>query len=80
MRGSHTSSRAVRIKAAELAAQCMSGVTPEKGYGGQMMSLLVLFETYIIKGCDATENEMKLLSHKVRGAKRNLRVVAGGKL
>lgn len=71
-----------RIKACELAAQCMQGLCgPETGMGARLMSLTVFFETYISRGADATETAMKMLTHNVRGAKRkNWRVIAGGGL
>ena len=74
------SRRADRVKACELAAQCLQGQCgPEIGVGGRMMSLVVFFETYIAEGCDATEAKMRLLTHNVRGNRRkNWRVVAGG--
>jgi len=74
------SRRADRVKACELAAICMQGHGTELG-GSKLMSLVVFFETYISRGADATENEMKMLTHGVRGVKRkNWRVIAGGQM
>ena len=75
-----TSHRTTRIKACELAAQCLQGqCDPQVGIGSRLMSLVVFFETYISTGADATEQSMKMLTHGVRGAKRkNWRVIAGG--
>lgn len=74
------SGRTTRVKACELAAQCMQGqCDPSIGVGSRLMSLVVFFEVYIAEGADECERRMKLLSRDVRGAKRkNWRVIAGG--
>lgn len=72
------SGRATRVKAAELAAQCLGA---EMAAGGataaRLMSLVIFFELYIDRGADATEEAMRLLKPRRRG---KLQVVAGGNL
>jgi len=72
------SRRSTRIKAAELAAQCLGSELAAGGAtAGRLMALVVFFETYIDQGTDATEGAMKLLSGR---RKANLKVIAGGNL
>ena len=72
------STKATRVKACELAAQCIAGqfVTGDIS-ASKLMSLCVFFENYIDIGAEKTEEAMHLLRpRKVK----NLKVVAGGKL
>lgn len=72
------SRRATRIKAAELAAQCLGGEIAAGGaVAGRLMALVVFFEIYIDHGSDYTEKSMKLLSGRT---KKKLRIIAGGNL
>lgn len=72
------SRRATRIKAAELATQCLgSEVAAGGATAGRLMALVIFFEMYIDHGADATEKAMHLLSPRGRA---NLKVVAGGNL
>jgi len=72
------SRRSTRIKAAELAAQCLGAELAAGGAAaGRLMALVVFFETYIDQGTDATDKAMKLLSGR---RKANLKVIAGGNL
>ena len=70
-------SRSTRVKACELAAQCVQGqfVSGEMN-AAKLMSLCIFFESYIDKGADATDADMRLLS---RRRVKQLKVVAGGK-
>jgi hypothetical protein len=68
--------RATRIKAAELAAQCLQG-EGDSPIGAKLLSLCIFFETYINEGADATENAMRLISRRKVG---KLKVVTGGRL
>ena len=45
----------IRIKAAELAAQCVQGQVADGLVAGRLMSLVVFFETYLSFGSDRTE-------------------------
>jgi len=69
---------ATRIKACELAAQCVQGqfISGEIS-AAKLMSLCIFFENYIDIGAAATEADMHLLSR--RRVKR-LKIIAGGKL
>ena len=71
-------SKATRIKACELAAQCIG---PEVATGGstagRLMALAVFFEMFIERGANETERRMKLMGGR-KGKK--LRLVAGGNL
>jgi hypothetical protein len=70
--------RASRIKACELAAQCMQGHgLAFDGIGARLMSLCIFFEHYIDLGADATETDMQILS---RRKVKKYKVVAGGQL
>jgi len=71
------SSRATRIKACELAAQCLQGQAASEAIGARLMSLCIFFENYIDVGATATEADMRMLSR--RRVKR-LKVVAGGRM
>jgi len=52
---SKRSRRSTRIKAFELAAQCLQGqVAVEGNIGSRMMSLVIFFENYIDQGATAT--------------------------
>lgn len=71
-------SKSVRIKAAELAAQCFHGEFENGGpMIGRLFALCVFFEQYIVTGANATEKSMKLLSRK---KVKQLKVIAGGKI
>lgn len=71
--------RDTRLRACELAAQCLQGQLTEGAHGARLMALVIFFETYIDLGCDETERRMRLLRpKKLDGTK--LRVVAGGGL
>lgn len=68
--------RETRIKACELAAQCMQGHgLAFEGIGARLMSLCVFFESFIEKGSSGTEEEMRLLS---RRKVKKFKIVAGG--
>lgn len=70
-----TSTRAVRIKACELAAS-MASIEGNTN-ASRLMSLCVFFETYIMTGADQTESSMHLL----RGRRvKNLKLITGGAL
>jgi len=72
------STKATRIKACELAAQCMQGHgLAFSGIGPRIFSLCIFFENYIDEGSEATEQSMKMLS---RRRVKKFKVVAGGKL
>ncbi len=72
------SRRKTRIKAAELAAQCLGSEMAAGGAtAGRLMALVIFFELYIDHGADATEKEMRLLEPRECG---ELKVVAGGNL
>lgn len=72
------SRRATRVKACELAAQCMQGHgLAFEGIGSRLMSLCILFETYIDEGAEGTEEKMRMIS---RRKVKNFKVVAGGQL
>lgn len=75
--GGLISRRATRIKACELAAQCMQGQAAMDSIGARLMSLCVFFENYIDVGAAATDEDMRLLS---RRRVKNLKVVSGGRL
>ena len=71
-------SKRTRIKACELAVQCIGNEVAAGGStAGRLMALVVFFETYINHGGDETERRMKLLGGR-KGKK--LRVIAGGQL
>ena len=71
-------SRASRIKACELAAQCMQGHgLAFDRIGSRLMSLCVFFENYIDQGADATERDMRMLT---RRKVKKYKVIAGGQL
>ena len=70
------STRQIRIKACEFAAHVVGKIEGDLT-AAKLMALTVFFESYILKGCDATEREMRLLSRK---KVKHLKVVAGGKL
>lgn len=69
--------KSVRIKAAELAAQCLQGQLAEGPVGARLMSLCIFFENYIERGSEETEQLMGLLSRKKT---KRFRVIAGGAL
>lgn len=70
--------KTTRIKACELAAQCMQGHgLAFDGIGARLMSLCVFFENYIDLGAAGTEKNMRMLS---RRKLKNFKIVAGGKL
>lgn len=72
------SRRSTRIKAAELAAQCLGSEMAAGGsIAGRLMSLVIFFELYIDHGADHTEAAMHLLSARKT---KKLRVIAGGNL
>lgn len=72
------SRRSTRIKAAELAAQCLGGEMAAGGaVAGRLFGLVIFFELYIDHGTDRAEQEMHLLEPREGQA---LRVVAGGNL
>lgn len=73
-----SSSRAVRTKACELAAQCLQGQCGVgTGVGRRLMSLAIFFENYISEGANQTQETMRLLSpRKVK----KLRVISGAGL
>lgn len=68
----------IRLKAAELAAQCVQGQVADGAIASRMMSLVVFFETYLAFGMDYTEEQMHLLApRKIKGTK--LKIIAGRK-
>lgn len=70
--------RSTRVKACELAAQCVQGqfITGEMS-AAKLMALCIFFESYIDGGAKKTEQDMRLLS---RRKVKNFRIVSGGKL
>lgn len=70
--------RATRVKAAELAAQCLGAELAAGGAtAGRLFALVIFFEIYIERGANAVQEDMRLLGSRRRG---KLRVVAGGNL
>lgn len=66
----------IRMKAAELAAQCVQGQVADGACAARMASLVVFFEVYLAFGMDETEAMMHLLAPRtVKGTK--LKVIAG---
>jgi hypothetical protein len=71
-------SKATRVKAAKLAAQCVAGQFISGEISAQkLFSLCVFFESWIELGGNETEKRMRLLRQR---KVKNLKVVAGGKL
>lgn len=52
------------MEAARLAAQCCCAKPVTGALGTRVMALCVLFETYILRGRDAVEAEMQILTRK----------------
>jgi hypothetical protein len=72
------SRRATRIKAAELAAQCLGSEMAAGGaVAARLFGLVIFFELYIDHGANKTEAAMKLMGGR---RKAKLRVIAGGNL
>lgn len=53
--------KSTRVKAAELAAQCMQGQCADGTVGSRLAALVVFFESYIEEGITITDQQMKLL-------------------
>ena len=72
------SRRSTRIKAAELAAQCLGAELASGGaVAARLFALVIFFEVYIDHGAERAEEDLKLLEPR-DGV--SLKVVAGGNL
>ncbi len=70
---------AIRIKAAELAAQVVASQGfGDAGIGARLWSMAVFFETYITRGASETNDIMNLLNEDTDTP--GFRVIAGGSL